>query len=206
MESISTTLIYCNRGDAKVKSSQTNGQYINDIPHGIKVEAGDTISVESIAVGTIGSGSEVIEIPERIANYNYITNKMQMEMMLYINHNALYDAMLPLQKNTGGGSGFGFYNSSTDLTSGSGRYGYSTSNGFDLANNGKHIPTTTKEPYNLDYSGKPMYLGSFCDNPRAGLYSPNADDESLYPSNQVFNFFTKKITHNKTYYQMFCGS
>ena len=192
-ESIQTTLIYCNRGDAKVKSSQTNGQYINDIPHGIKVEAGDTISVESIAVGTIGSGSEVIEIPERIANYNYITNKMQMEMMSYINHNGLYDAMLPLQKNTGGGSGFGFYNSSTDLTSGSGRYGYSTSNGFDLANNGKYIPTSTKEPYNIDYSGKPMYLGSFCDNPRAGLYSPNADDESLYPSNQVFNFFTKKI-------------
>ena len=99
-----------------MKTSQTRGQFINEVPHGVKLDAGDTISVESIAVGTAGSGSEVIEIPERISNYNYITNKIQMEMMLYINHNALYDAMLPLQKNTGGGSGFGFYNSAAELS------------------------------------------------------------------------------------------
>ena len=191
-ESISTTLIYCNRGQAAVKSGNT-GQFVNSIAHGVKVEKGDMVSVEGIGVGTQGSGSEVIEIPEKIANYNYLTNKMQIETLLYINHNAIYDVMLPLQKGSGTGSGFSFFNSASELASGNGRYGYSTSQGYDLQNNGKYLPTDAKQPYSLKYSGKPLYLGSFADNPRTGKYSNIGDDEALYPSNNVFNLFNKKI-------------
>jgi len=191
-ENIKTTLVYCNRGRASVKSGN-EGQFINEIPHGIKVQAGDTISVESIAVSTTGTGSEVIEIPNRIADYDYLTNKIQLETLLYINHNCLYDVMMPLKKGNGTGSAFSFYNSAAELSAHTGRYGYATSDGYDVNNNSKYIPTDAKNEASIQYSGKPLYLGSFCPNPRAGLYDPTPDNSNMYPAYQVWNFFSKKI-------------
>ena len=191
-ETINTTLIYCNRGNANVKNANS-GQFINQIDHGVKVDVGDTISVEAIAVGTQGSGAEVIEIPERISNYKFYTNKIQLETLLYINHNCMYDVMMPLKKGSGSGEAFSFYNSTAELNAHRGRYGYATSNGFDIHNNGKYIPTDAKNDASVKYSGKPLYLGSFCPNPRAGLYDPTADNSNMYPAYQVWNFFSKKI-------------
>ena len=193
-ESIQTTLISCNRGNAAVKQDNNTGQFINEIPYGVKVEAGDTISVESISVSTIGTGADVIEIPERITDYNYLTNKVQLETLLYINHNCLYDVMLPLKKGSGGSGGsFSFYNSTADKDSPEGKYGYSTPSGYDVNNNQKFRPTDAKRDINVQLSGKPFYLGSFAPNPRAGAYAGTDTDNSLYPSHQVWNFFSKRI-------------
>ena len=191
-ESISTTLIFCNRGNAKVKSSDTQGQFVNEVPYGIKVEAGDTISVESVAVSTDGTGADVIEIPNRIANYNYKTNKIQLDCLLYINHNNFYSVVLPCKKSSSGGGGTTqFY---TDITLvEEGKYGYFASNGIDINNISKLIPYEQKRTINKQFSGKPFYLGSFSNDPRARIASGTYDDSSLYPTFQVWNFLSKKI-------------
>ena len=80
-----TQLIYVNKGSAEVKND-TDGSFVNQVPSVI-VKPGDLISVEGIAISTTGTGAEVIEVPSVVKGYDYTTNKMMAEFMLYIHQN-----------------------------------------------------------------------------------------------------------------------
>ena len=94
-----TRLVYVSKKGAKVKNEDT-GDFLNEVPNGIPVEAGDLISVEGIAVESRGVGSSIIEIPSRVLDYPYLTNKMIMRMWYYIHHNYQYTCILPFTQNT----------------------------------------------------------------------------------------------------------
>ena len=72
-----TRLVYVNKETAKIKNEET-GDFLNEVPNGIEIEAGDQISIEGIAVESRGVGANIIEIPSRELDYPYLTNKMEM--------------------------------------------------------------------------------------------------------------------------------
>src|SRR5210317_1224813 len=111
-----TRLVYVNKGSAKIKNEET-GDFVNAIENGIEIEAGDTISIEGIAVESRGVGANIIEIPSRELDYPYLTNKMELNMWYYIHHNCEYTIIQPTTKTQ--------FSNITDKTSL--KYGYARS-------------------------------------------------------------------------------
>ena len=99
---MNTILVNCSKEKAEV--SDENGRFLNRVANGIKIEVGDEISVEQIAVNSIGVGADIIEIPSQILDYTYLTNKMTLKSAFYIHHNYEYTCAMPLAEPAGGGT------------------------------------------------------------------------------------------------------
>ena len=91
-----TRLIYVSKETAEI-SNDNEGSFTNNVDDGIVVKVGDEVSVEAIAINSVGVGAEIIEIPKRIKNYNYKTNAMAINGAYYIHHNQYpISCMMPL--------------------------------------------------------------------------------------------------------------
>ncbi len=98
---MNTILVNCSKEKAVV--SDENGRFLCRVANGIKIEPGDEISVEQIAVNSIGVGANIIEIPSQQLNYNYSTNRFVLKTAFYIHHNYEYTCAMPLAITSGGG-------------------------------------------------------------------------------------------------------
>lgn len=92
---MNTILINCSKDKAKVQNE--NGRFTNEVSQGIEVNVGDRISLEGIAVNSIGVGNDVIEIPQNVKGWKYKPNAIELEVGFYVNHNYRYTIKLPLQ-------------------------------------------------------------------------------------------------------------
>ena len=173
-----TRLVYVSKKGAKVKNADT-GDFVNEIPNGVLVEEGDLVSVEGIAVESRGVGSSIIEIPSRVLNYPYLTNKMIMRMWYYIHHNYNYGVILPVSQN------------SFNTTQGLG-YGYSLGSGITIANADDFTPKNIFQEQH--FSGNRFYIGAFTDD-QTRIKDPTSHptqadaDADTNPSVKIFNFF-----------------
>jgi len=175
-----TKLIYVNKGNAVVRNEST-GEFISSVPS-VEVKAGDAVSIEALAISTTGTGADTIEIPQVVKDYNYITNEVQLEFMIYIHANFRYTCQLPI-------SGCNIYTTINALN-----YG-------DM-NPGIFVPTSNTDyaPKNAalveKWGGSRFYLGSWGDNgdnPVNPFSSTTQDDVLNSTGNLVFNFLTTKI-------------
>jgi hypothetical protein len=97
---MNTILINCSKDKAVV--SDNNGRFLNRVANGIKIEVGDEISVEQIAINSIGVGSDIIEIPNQQLNYKYATNQFALKTAFYIHQNYKFTCNMPLALKGGG--------------------------------------------------------------------------------------------------------
>ena len=178
---MNTKLIYTNKGNSKVKNDIT-GEFISEVASSI-VNAGDLVSVESIAVSTDGTGADVIEIPRQVKDYIYKTNEVAIEMMYYIHANFRYCCVLPLVSQS-------IYIGDPSKI----EYGYLNPDVFVVNSNTDYEPKNTEPVY--DYAGTRLYIGSFGndgDDPRIPVKSSTVDDGDISPGAKVFNFLTTTI-------------
>lgn len=178
---LNTSLIYTNKGKAVVKND-TDGSWLCETPSVI-VNAGDLVSVESIAVSTDGTGADVIEIPRQQADYEYSTTKMKIEFMFYIHANFRYCCVLPV-------AGQDIYETDQTLLN----YGCVKPNVFVRTSNTDYVPKNAFPTQR--YAGTRLYIGTFGidgGNPITPSKSTTIDDENLSTGKEVFNFLTTTI-------------
>tara|TARA_R110001599_G_scaffold320831_1_gene531196 strand:- start:7393 stop:11319 length:3927 start_codon:yes stop_codon:yes gene_type:complete len=99
---MNTILITCSKDKAQVNDE--DGRFLNRVSNGVLVEKGDTISVEQIAINSIGVGSDIVEIPREIKNYDYYTNEALVKCAFYIHHNYEFTLQLPCIQAQGDGT------------------------------------------------------------------------------------------------------
>ena len=182
---MNTQLIYVDKESAEV-SNNADGSFTNAISEGVIVKQGDAISLEGIAINSISVGSEVIEIPETVKNYDYKTNAMKLNCFFYIHHNYQFTVSFPLaiKKEE-------IY---TDLNAAN--YGYYKSTDFDGAANFFNLSilrTQLKDDFNN--AGKRYYVGCFNHAGTANNPAPAAtiDDPLLTPNYARFDFLTTDL-------------
>ena len=79
---MTSVLLECNKKDAVVSSSQS--RWTNKIPFGVEVNTGDVISIEQVAINSVGVGADVLEIPKKETKQNIISNSFTFEYSKYI--------------------------------------------------------------------------------------------------------------------------
>ena len=82
----STHLIYVSKDKAEV-NNDLDGTFLSKVDDGIIIKEGDEISIEGIAINSTGVGNDIIEVPSQVQGYNYLTNRMKFNMMVYVCHN-----------------------------------------------------------------------------------------------------------------------
>jgi len=97
---MNTILITCSKDKASV--SDDDGRFVNRVSNGVLVEKGDQISVEQIAINSIGVGSDIVEIPRELDGYKYYTNEVNLKGAFYIHHNYEFTLQLPCIRATQG--------------------------------------------------------------------------------------------------------
>ena len=184
----STHLIYVSKDKAEV-FNDLDGSFLNKVDEGIIIPVGAEISIEGIAIQSLGVGSDIIEIPNKIQNYNYLTNRMVLNTMCYINHNYEFTCLLPLTVMTG------VYTTITDDN-----YGYL--NAANLLPAVADIPVNTRSKnLNSTVGGKKFYLGSYTRPNAQGVYnaftpiaaSPTDPIANSVPTKQIFSFCESNI-------------
>ena len=90
---MNTILVQVSKDKAKVQNE--NGRFMNEVSQGIVINTGDKISLEGIAVNSTGVGSNIIEIPSKIKNFDYKTNTIAIKFNPYIHHNNEFTCSLP---------------------------------------------------------------------------------------------------------------
>lgn len=144
-----TQLIYVSKEKAEVKDPET-GVFHNQVSQGIKVKQGDLVSVEGIAINSIGVGSDIVEIPEKTQNYDYYPNKMQLNSWIYIHHNYEYTCAMPFASSV-------VYNTLTDTN-----YGWLQNTGVPLTDFGSATPAPGATNYRkYQVGGKRLYVGRY---------------------------------------------
>jgi len=177
---MNTQLIYVSKDTADVKNEKT-GEFINAVSDGILVRTGDEISIEGIAVNSLSVGSEIVEIPQTIKGFEYKTNSMKMNMLMYLHHNYEFSCSMPFSTPT-----LSWY-SNTSVAN----YGYLTSDGFNGLSDFYNLSTTrTKLKADLLNGGKRYYLGCFTS--ASDVHTP-----SRYSSSGVSN-----LTPNYAYWRV----
>jgi len=159
-----TQLIYCSKGKASV-SNDRDGTFFNEIGNGIVVNEGDEVSVEQVCINSIGIGSDVIEVPQKIQNYPYSASSMVFNCFYYINQNFRYMCAAPPNNMT----------QATDIvtTITQDDYGYVSDTYTYPA-----LPVTNLESNNGfmgDQGGRRFYVGTYFSNPnemRSGTMYP----------------------------------
>ena len=79
---MTSILLECNKKDADVSSSKS--RWTNKIPLGIAVDIGDVVSIEQVAINSVGVGADVLEIPEKETKQNITSNSFTFEYSKYI--------------------------------------------------------------------------------------------------------------------------
>lgn len=79
---MTSILLECNKKDADVSSSKS--RWTNKIPLGIAVDIGDVVSIEQVAINSVGVGADVLEIPEKETRQNITSNSFTLEYSKYI--------------------------------------------------------------------------------------------------------------------------
>src|SRR5210317_2203452 len=181
-----TRLVYVNKGSAKIKNEDT-GDFVNAVDNGIEIEAGDTISIEGIAVESRGVGANIIEIPSRELDYPYLTNKMELNMWYYIHHTYEYSCILP--------SFVQQYSGATDPTNPT--YGYAS--GFNYNVERCFPPSSAlgmsslNDYQNTYFSGMRFYIGGWGQS-KENITNPlsyssyGLADATINPSTMDFHF------------------
>ena len=159
---MNTQLIYVSKEKAEVKDEET-GTFQNVVSQGIKVKVGDLVSVDGIAINSIGVGSDIIEVPKSILNYNYEPNSIQLNCWIYIHQNYEYTCRLP------------FTNCAIDTTSVSNAYGYLLSNAatcpaYPFSTGTSSVPFPNVMPGDENF-GERLYIGRYTAPVEA--YAPN---------------------------------
>lgn len=90
---MNTILITCSKDKAVVQDD--NGRFTNRVSNGVLVEVGDTISCEQIAINSVGVGSDIVEIPRELGDYDYYTNETKLKGAFYIHHNFEFTLQQP---------------------------------------------------------------------------------------------------------------
>jgi len=152
---MNTRLVYVNKSKAQVKNEK-DGSFLNNVDDGIVIKRGDEISIEQISIASKGVGSDIIEIPSNLQDYNYETNQQVLNFMIYIHHNYKYTCKLPLSVNT----------ATWALPTGKQNddsFGYLDQTGFPIT-----LPMTTNckskdFPRDAEDSGTRYYLGRYVD-------------------------------------------
>jgi hypothetical protein len=180
-----TKLVYVNRGSAKIKNDDT-GEFVNETPNGVIVRPGDLLSVEGIAVESRGVGTTIIEVPQRVKDYKYLTNKSILNCWYYINHNFEYTVLNPIDQLV-------IYGSKT-----ADNFGYLSTLGGDgntyfTPNRNADYQSKTTE-FNKLFAGKPFYIGMFDFDPNNPTVSSTpAEADLITPSRRVFNFIEANL-------------
>lgn len=161
---MNTRLVYVNKSKAQVKNEK-DGSFFNNVDDGIVVKRGDEVSIEQISIASKGVGSDIIEIPSNIQDYNYETNQQVLNFMIYIHHNYKYTCKLPLSVQTA------TWALPTGLTNDD-SFGYLDQTGFPIT-----LPMTTNckskdFPRDSEDSGSRYYLGRYTD--------PSITDYKIY--------------------------
>ena len=99
---MNTILITCAKNQAQVTDEE--GRFLNRVSNGVLVEKGDLVSVEQIAINSVGIGGEIQEIPREIKNYPYYTNELLLKAAFYIHHNYEFSIQLPIIQAQGDGT------------------------------------------------------------------------------------------------------
>jgi len=173
-------LLYVNKGSAYVKN-EDNGEFISEVNSTI-CKAGDSVSVEGIAVSTKGTGADTIEIPTSLKNYRYRTNELKIEFMTYLHDNFQYAVRLPV-------SGQNIFKATpTEL-----HYGDVLPDEFRVSNNQDYVP---KNPFwSQLYGGYRYYIGSW-GNAGGDPTKPTAstqNNQNVSTGKLVFNFLTTEV-------------
>ena len=95
---MNTILITCSKDKAVVQDD--NGRFTNRVSNGVLVEVGDTLSVEQIAINSVGVGSDIVEIPRELGDYDYYTNETKLKASFYIHHNFEFTLQQPIVQGT----------------------------------------------------------------------------------------------------------
>ena len=90
---MNTILITCSKNKALV--SDEDGRFINRVSNGVLVEKGSSVSVEQIAINSVGVGSDIVEIPRELKDYDYYTNEAQLKCAFYVHHNYEFSLQMP---------------------------------------------------------------------------------------------------------------
>lgn len=91
---MNTILITCAKNQAQV--TDEDGRFLNRVSNGVLVEKGDLVSVEQIAINSVGIGGEIQEIPRELKSYPYYTNELLLKAAFYIHHNYEFSIQLPI--------------------------------------------------------------------------------------------------------------
>ena len=148
---MNTQLIYVSKEKAEVQDEET-GVFFNQVSQGVKVKKGDQVSVEGIAINSIGVGSDIIEVPKKILNYDYYPNEFQLNCYCYIHNNFKYTCKMP------------FTSCAIDTTSTTNAYGYLTNAGipalkdFTTGTSSKPFPNIMPGPTTV---GQRFYIGRY---------------------------------------------
>ena len=97
-----TTIIECSKASAEVVG---DNRWTNRIGDGIVVNAGDLLSVEGIAINSIGVGGDIIEMPKQITPFKqaqsgageYAPNKQSLITGLYLHNDYVNTVAMPLK-------------------------------------------------------------------------------------------------------------
>ena len=183
----STHLIYVSKDKAEV-NNDLDGTFLSKVDDGIIIKEGDEISIEGIAINSTGVGNDIIEVPSQVQGYNYLTNRMKFNMMVYVCHNYEVSCLLPLTT---------FTNKYSTITDDN--YGYlsNTNPALTLAS----IKTSTKSKNLLEnQGGKRFYLGAYSkllpDGTINAWISPASTPAELpnaVPNMRVFSFCESDI-------------
>ena len=185
---MNTNLIYVSKEKAQV-SNDKDGTFINEISNGIVINKGDEISIQGVAINSNGVGSDVIEIPSKLKDYDYLPNRNILRMGMYINHNRDFTCKLPTNN-----FDVPFTNRSIDYN-----YGYLKQDGvatLPYGNNATKI-------LNANGYGSRYYVGTFTkiqDDVDAVINPPFSTTDvepftynGLMPSQLTFNFLTTDL-------------
>ncbi len=180
-----TRLIYVDKKTAEVNNDK-DGSFQNAISEGIVVKQGDAISLEGIAINSISVGSDVIEIPQSIKNYEYKTNAMKLNCWFYIHHNYQFTISLPLNQKKDE-----IFDTITDAN-----YGYYKSDDFDGASSFFNL-STLRTQLERDFlnAGKRYYVGCFLSggSPENPTARPTLDDTRQTPNYAKWEFIETDI-------------
>ncbi len=97
-----TTIIECSKASAEVLG---DNRWTNQLGEGVIVNAGDYLSVEGIAINSIGVGGDIIEMPTQISPFklaqsgagDYAPNKQSLITGLYIHNDYENTIAMPLK-------------------------------------------------------------------------------------------------------------
>ena len=97
-----TTIIECSKASAEVVG---DNRWTNQMGDGVIINAGDYLSVEGIAINSIGVGGDIIEMPTQITPFKeaqsgageYAPNKQSLITGLYIHNDYVNTVAMPLK-------------------------------------------------------------------------------------------------------------